>query len=280
MRIASARGRLTLLTDRGGIDVEKASKGLFPADPQAVFDRWTEFRDWANGATSGEASPIAEGSLESPVPRPKQVFGIGLNYRAHAAEANLPLPERPATFTKFPSCITGPYADVTLPSGSVDWEVELVVVIGPRAYKVAEGAAWHHVAGLTVGQDLSERVVQWSAGGQFSLGKSFPDFGPTGPHLVTPDELPNRNDLELRCSVNGEIVQQSRTSDMVFDVSRLIAELSAILPLLPGDVIFTGTPAGIGATRKPPRFLKAGDVLETTIEGIGTIRNRMKGASS
>jgi 2-keto-4-pentenoate hydratase/2-oxohepta-3-ene-1,7-dioic acid hydratase in catechol pathway len=274
MRIASARGRLTLLTDRGGVDVETASKGRFRADPQAVFDDWTEFRTWAKSAAGAEASAIAEGTLESPAPRPKQVFGIGLNYRAHAAEANLPLPERPATFTKFPSCITGPYADVTLPSASVDWEVELVVVIGPRAYKVAESAAWDHVAGLTVGQDLSERVVQWSAGGQFSLGKSFPGFGPMGPHLVTPDELPNRNDLELRCSVNGEVVQQSRTADMVFDVARIIAELSAILPLLPGDVIFTGTPAGIGATRKPPWFLKPGDVVESTIEGIGTIRNR------
>lgn len=280
MKVASARGRLTLVTDRGGVDVETASKGRFGADPQAIFDRWTDFRDWAKRAAGSEASPIAEGSLEAPVPRPKQVFGIGLNYREHAAEANLPLPERPATFTKFPSCINGPYADVELPIGKVDWEVELVVVIGPRAYRVAEGEAWDHVAGLMVGQDISERVVQFAAGSQFSLGKSFPGFGPIGPHLVTPDELPRRNDLELRCSVNGEVVQQARTSDMVFDVARLIAELSAILPLLPGDLIFTGTPAGVGATRKPPRFLKPGDVLESTIEGIGTIRNRMKGASS
>ncbi len=275
MRIANARGRLILLTARGGVDVEQASDGRFGPDPGAAFARWSEFRPWAEtaGATA-PAAPVREGDLGSPSPRPTQVFGIGLNYRDHAAESGLPLPDRAATFTKFPTCITGPYADVELPSGSVDWEVELVVVIGVRAHRVEADAAWSHVAGLTVGQDLSERVVQWAAGGQFSLGKSFPGFGPMGPCLVTPDELSNPDDLEIRCTVNGEVVQQSRTSGMVFGVPRLIGELSAVLPLLPGDVIFTGTPAGIGATRKPPRFLRPGDVVESAIEGIGTIRNR------
>jgi 2-keto-4-pentenoate hydratase/2-oxohepta-3-ene-1,7-dioic acid hydratase in catechol pathway len=274
MRIANVNGRLTIIGERGGIDVEKASNGRFKADPQAAYEEWAALRDWARSTAGAAAAPVAEGSLASPAPRPRQVFGIGLNYRDHAAEANLPLPERPATFTKFPSCITGPYDEVELPSGSVDWEVELVVVIGVRAYRVPEANGWDHVAGLAVGQDLSERVVQWGAGGQFSLGKSFPGFGPIGPHLVTPDELPKRNDLALRCTVNGEVMQQSRTSEMVFDVPRLVAELSAILPLLPGDVIFTGTPAGVGAVRKPPRFLTPGDVVESTIEGLGTIRNR------
>jgi 2-keto-4-pentenoate hydratase/2-oxohepta-3-ene-1,7-dioic acid hydratase in catechol pathway len=185
------------------------------------------------------------------------------------------VPSTPAVFTKFPTCITGPVADVVLPSSKVDWEVELVVVIGTRAYRVPESDAWDHVAGLTVGQDLSERVVQMAGAGQFSLGKSFPGFGPLGPWLVTPDEIPNRDDLEFGCAVDGETVQKSRTSDMVFSVSRLIAELSAVLPLLPGDVIFTGTPAGIGATRNPPRFLKPGEVLSSYIEGIGTVRNRL-----
>jgi 2-keto-4-pentenoate hydratase/2-oxohepta-3-ene-1,7-dioic acid hydratase in catechol pathway len=202
------------------------------------------------------------------------VFAIGMNYRDHAAEAGLPIPDRPAAFTKFPTCLAGPHADVTLPSPAVDWEVELVVVIGTRAYRVTEGNAWRHVAGLTVGQDLSERVVQWSAGGQFSLGKSFPGFGPMGPALVTPDELHDPDDLEIGCRVNGDTVQKSRTSDMVFGVARLIAELSAVLPLLPGDVIFTGTPAGIGATRSPARFLQPGDVLTSWIEGLGELRNR------
>src|SRR5262245_40265614 len=274
MRIANVRGRLTLLTDGGGVDVEAASRKRFGADPQAVFAEWSAFRTWARGAQGAAGTPVAEADLGAPAPRPAQVFGIGLNYRDHAAEAGLPLPDRPATFTKFPTCLTGPNADVALPTGMVDWEVELVVVMGERAYRVREDAAWRHVAGLTVGQDLSERVVQWGAGGQFSLGKSFPGFGPMGPHLVTPDELANPDDLEIGCSVGDEVVQQSRTSDMVFSVARLIAELSAVLPLLPGDVIFTGTPAGIGATRKPPRFLKPDEVLTSWVEGIGKLRNR------
>ena len=125
------------------------------------------------------------------------------------------------------------------------------------------------------GQDLSERVAQWAAGAQFSLGKSFPGFGPTGPWLVTADEIANPDDLELGCSIDGETVQKARTSDMVFPVPRLIAELSAVLPLLPGDIIFTGTPAGVGASRQPPRFLKPGEVLTSYVEGVGTIRNRL-----
>jgi 2,4-didehydro-3-deoxy-L-rhamnonate hydrolase len=275
MRIANVKGRLTLVTKAGGIDVEAASRGTFGADPQAVFARWSEFRRWAAEApATAPAAAIADADLDAPVPRPTQVFGIGLNYKDHAAEAGLPIPDRPATFTKFPTCLTGPYADVVLPTPVVDWEVELVVAIGTQAYRVAESDAWRHVAGLTVGQDVSERIVQWGAGGQFSLGKSFPTFGPMGPWLVTPDELANPDDLAITCRVNGEVMQSSRTSDMVFGVARLVAELSAVLPLLPGDVIFTGTPAGIGAVRKPPRFLQPGDVVTSTIEGIGEIRNR------
>jgi len=259
----------------GAIDVESASRGRFAADPQAVFAKWGEFRTWAATAKNDDSKPYAETDLQCPVPRPTQVFGIGLNYRAHAEEAGLPIPNGPPTFTKFPSCITGPFDDVTLPSGFVDWEVELVVVIGERAFHVTEKDGWKHVAAITVGQDISERVVQWGNGGQFSLGKSFPGFGPLGPCLVTPDEVKNPDDLELGCRVSGEVMQTSRTSDMIFGVPRLIAELSAILPLLPGDIIFTGTPQGVGAVRKPPRFLQPGDVIESWIEGIGTIRNRM-----
>ena len=278
MKVANLRGRLTLVTKAGGVDVESASGGRFGTDPQAVFDQWAAFRDWAEGVRAAAGGEVAEADLGPPVPRPRQVFGIGLNYRAHAAESGMPTPENPATFTKFPTCITGPAADVELPSAMVDWEVELVVVIGTLARRVAEDAAWRYVAGVMVGQDLSERVVQWSGGGQFSLGKSFPGFGPVGPWIVTPDELANPDDLELGCSVDGEQMQKARTSDMVFSVPRLIAALSAILPLLPGDLIFTGTPAGIGATRKPPRFLKPGELLTSYIEGIGTLRNRLVAA--
>ena len=184
------------------------------------------------------------------------------------------IPAVPATFTKFPASLAGPFDDIEIVGDTVDWEVELVAVIGTRADRVDEADAWSHVAGLTVGQDISDRTLQFAAGSQFSLGKSRRGYGPMGPWLVTPDEVPNPDDLALGCSVDGETVQDARTSDLIFGVPQLVAELSAVLPLLPGDVIFTGTPAGIGATRQPPRFLQPGQVLETWIEGIGTIRNR------
>ena len=209
------------------------------------------------------------------MPRPRQVFAIGINYAGHAAEAGLERPEFPPTFTKFPTCLTGPYATVELPSEFVDWEVELVLVVGRHAYEVAEGDGWSHIAGVTVGQDLSERIVQTRPPApQFSLGKSFPGFGPTGPWVVTPDELADPDDLELGCTVNGEEVQKSRTSDLIFGADALIHLLSSVTPLLPGDLIFTGTPAGVGATRTPPRFLSPGDELVSTIAGVGTIRTR------
>ena len=184
------------------------------------------------------------------------------------------MPEVPATFTKFPASLGGPFDDVEIVGDAVDWEVELVAVIGVEADRVAEADAWRHVAGLTVGQDISDRKLQFAAGMQFSLGKSRRGYGPMGPWLVTPDEVPDPDDLGLGCSVDGETVQDARTSDLIFSVPRLVAELSSVLPLLPGDVIFTGTPAGVGMARRPPRALAPGQVLESWIEGIGTIRNR------
>lgn len=275
MRLANHDGRATIVTDAGGIDVHAASDGRFGPDLPSVYADWTSFAAAAPGLLDGPVAPIEEDRLGAPSPAPAQVFGIGLNYQAHAAETGAKLPKIPATFTKFPSCLAGPFDDIELPSGSVDWEVELVVVIGVQAHRVAAGDAWAHVAGLTVGQDLSERRVQWDAGAQFSLGKSYPGFGPTGPWLVTPDELADPDDLGLGCSIDGEAVQGSRTSDMVFDVPRLVEELSAVVTLLPGDVLFTGTPEGVGAARQPARFLRPGEVLESWIEGIGTTRHRM-----
>ncbi len=280
MKIASVSGRLTLVREAGGIDVETASGGRFGPDPQAVYAHWMAFREWAEHAPSGPVTPLDNDELGPPAPAPAQVFAIGMNYRDHAAEAGLPVPDSPATFTKFPTCITAPFADVVLPSEYVDWEVELVVVIGERAHHVSSSSAWDYVAGVTVGQDLSERIVQFAGGGQFSLGKSFPGFGPTGPWLVTPDDLGNADDLELGCSVDGQQVQKSRTSQLVFGVPELIARLSAVLPLLPGDLIFTGTPAGIGATRQPAQFLRPGQRLTSYIDGVGTMANRLIAASS
>jgi 2,4-didehydro-3-deoxy-L-rhamnonate hydrolase len=273
MRLANQRGRAVLVLDDAVADVAEASGGRFGPDPMGVYDDWPAFVDFAAGVTTG-TGPLVEADLGNPVPSPRQVFAIGLNYRSHAEESGMAVPEVPATFTKFPASLSGPFDDIEVVGDAVDWEVELVAVIGTTADRVAEEDAWSHVAGLTVGQDISDRALQFAAGAQFSLGKSRRGFGPMGPWLVTPDEVADPDDLVLGCSVDGETVQDARTSDLIFSIPRLIAELSAVLPLLPGDVLFTGTPAGVGITRQPSRSLQPGQVLETWVEGIGTIRNR------
>lgn len=274
MRIANVAGRLTVVTPSGGIDVERASGGRFAADPAAVYDRWAEFSAWA-ASVEGDATPFDEADLGAPSPRPAQVFAVGLNYGAHALEAGYDIPEVPITFTKFPTCITGPHGELPIPGDSVDWEVELVAVVGTRAEQVSADDAWSHIAGLTVGQDYSERRVQTlGQSPQFSLGKSFPGFGPTGPWLVTLDEFADVDDLALDCTVNGEVMQSGRTRDMLMPVPAIISRLSAVCPLLPGDLIFTGTPDGVGSGRTPPVFLRPGDEVVSTVEGIGAIRQR------
>jgi 2-keto-4-pentenoate hydratase/2-oxohepta-3-ene-1,7-dioic acid hydratase in catechol pathway len=274
MRIANLDGRVVLKFPDGVTDVENAGDGRFSSDPQAVFARWDEFVGWARSLRAPVIEPFDPSRLKAPTLSPSQVFAIGLNYADHAAEGGLQLPPEPSVFTKFPSSITGPNDEVKLPTATVDWEAELVVVIGRRAVDVDAARAWDHVAGITVGQDLSERTRQLvGTPPQFSIGKSFPGFSPIGPELVTPDELTDRDDLEIGCSVNGEVVQRARTSDLILSVASLIERLSAILPLNPGDIIFTGTPSGVGHARSPKRYLAPGDVLETWISDIGRLRN-------
>jgi 2-keto-4-pentenoate hydratase/2-oxohepta-3-ene-1,7-dioic acid hydratase in catechol pathway len=285
VRTANVSGRLTIVPTTiatvvdgavvRGVDVERASAGRFGSDPQAIFAEWDRFSAWAQDVSLSDADVVIRPDDLGPVaPRPTQVFAIGLNYAEHAAESNLVTPSFPPTFTKFPTCLAGPNSSVRLPPGSVDWEVELVVVIGRRARLVDREGAWEHIAGVTVGQDISERDLQMiGAAPQFSLAKSFPCFGPIGPALVTIDELADPDDLAIRCWIDGQRVQSARTSMMVFDVPALIAHLSSVLTLLPGDVIFTGTPSGVGMGRKPKRFLQPGEVIESEIEGIGRLRN-------
>ncbi|AEM84182.1 fumarylacetoacetate hydrolase family protein [Streptomyces violaceusniger] len=276
MRFATISGRLHQVVSPGRVvDLNSASGGRLPADPQEAYLRWDEVLEFA---ATGSAQPteVDEQDFGNPVPTPRQVFAIGLNYSDHAAESNFAVPDHPPVFTKFVTSLTGPFGEIAVPPGHVDWEVELVVVIGRHAHRVAAQDAWSHVAGLTVGQDISERILQSSGPApQFSLGKSHPGFGPLGPVLVTPDELPDRDDLELGCLVNGEQMQKGRTRDMVFPVSELIARLSAVTPLLPGDVIFTGTPSGVGLGRTPQCWLQAGDELVTYVRGIGEMRHRL-----
>ena len=272
MKLANVNDRAALVLDRSIADVAEASAGRFGPDPMDVYDNWAAFAEFAAGVTAG-TGPLIEADLRNPVPAPRQVFAIGLNYQSHAEESGMTIPAVPATFTKFPASLGGPFADIEIAGGRIDWEVELVAVIGRRTDRVDEAEAWSHIAGLTVGQDISDRELQFAAGAQFSLGKSRRGYGPMGPWLVTIDEVPDPDDLGLGCSVDGEKVQDARTNDLVFSVPQLMAELSAVLPLLPGDVVFTGTPAGVGFARQPPRFLQPGEMLESWVEGIGTIRN-------
>jgi 2,4-diketo-3-deoxy-L-fuconate hydrolase len=284
MRIANLSGRLVLISaDEAAIDVERASGGRFGPDPQAVYDEWDAFMRWARGADLSGATTFAVEDLGPPVPRPRQVFAVGLNYREHAAESGFDVPAAPTViFTKWISCLTGPVTEVVLPHGGhTDWEVELVAVIGRLARDVSEADAWEHVAGLTVGQDLSERTGQMAGPSpQFSLAKSLPGFGPTGPWLVSPDDFDDKDDLELACSINGEQMQKGRTRDLIFSVPAMVSALSRQLPLLPGDLLFTGTPAGVGVGRDPQRWLAPGDELVSQISGIGVLRQRFVAAST
>lgn len=275
MKIANVNGRAALVFGEEIADLATVSDGRFGPDPMPLWAEWDEFVAFASGVVT-TTGPLDHAALANPVPRPRQVFAIGLNYASHAAETGREVPTVPPTFTKYPASLAGPYDDIRLPGNRVDWEVELVAVIGRDADRVSEADGWSHVAGLTVGQDISDRYLQQAAGAQFSLGKSHRGFGPMGPWVVTLDELDDPDDLALTCILDGEVVQDGRSSDLVFSVPRLVAELSAVVPLLAGDVIFTGTPAGVGVARDPQRFLQAGQVLESRIEGIGTIRNHIR----
>jgi 2,4-diketo-3-deoxy-L-fuconate hydrolase len=204
-------------------------------------------------------------------------IGSGLSYADHAIEAGYEIPEEPLLFNKAPSCVTGPNDDVCIPRGGskVDWEVELAVVIGTHATYLEERDVEGVIAGYCVCNDISERNFQMTRGGQFMKGKGCPTFGPLGPWLVTPDEIADVQDLRLWLTVNGEPMQDGSTKDMLFGVHEIVAHVSEFLALEPGDVITTGTPAGVGMAKKPPRYLKAGDVVELSVEGLGVQRQRI-----
>ena len=275
MRMAAINHRAVGLAGDGAWDIAEASGGAFGPDPMQVLGNWDAFRTWAaeNAPSGGDA--YSDDDLTCPVPRPPQVFGIGLNYADHAGEAAMEIPDDPLVFTKFPSCVAAPNCEVPLVPGNCDWEVELVVVIGRAGRDIAAGDIADHIAGFTVGQDVSERIGQFAGGfPQFNLGKSHRNFAPIGPAVVTLDELENPWDLGLTCDRNGVRVQDSRTTYFINDIPRLITYLSSICELLPGDIIFTGTPSGVGMGMDPPQFLEPGDVIVSAVEGLGRITNR------
>ena len=271
--LANQDRRAILVHDGGIFDLERHSDGSFSSDPMEALARHAELHAVTASLPASPDGPLVAEDLGPCVSRPSKIFGIGLNYRAHAEESGMEIGDHPPTFAKFPNCITGPANDVIVFGPTTDWEAELVVVMGSHARDIAAADAWDHIAGLTCGQDISERVTQFHAKPpHFDLGKSFDTFGPIGPSVVSLDQFSNPADLKITCDINGTRKQDSRTSDLIFDIPTLVEYLSGICTLEPGDLIFTGTPSGVGAATG--EFLKPGDVITTEIQGIGTMTNR------
>lgn len=271
----AGRERPGLLSATAGrVDVsafgEDYGEAFFGSNGMARLARW-----YAEHAAECP-SVGADERVAAPILRPSKIVCVGMNYRAHAAEMGGAAPAEPLLFTKSSTALAGPYDDLPLPRGSkkTDWEVELALVIGKRARYVEQARWQEYVAGFTLMNDYSEREHQKERGGQFVKGKSADGFAPLGPLLVTTDELPYAN-LGLKLRVNGVVMQDGNTSDMLFEIGMLVSHISEFMTLLPGDVISTGTPSGVGMGRTPPLYLKAGDVVEYEAEGLGAARQRI-----
>ena len=275
MRFGAYEGRSCLIEGGWYLDVESASAGMFSGEPMDVYSHWPSFQEWAADKDPFEGRPYQETDLTCPVPAPSQIFAIGLNYSDHAKESAMEVPDQPMVFTKYPSSLTGPTGDIHLVPGSCDWEVELVVVIGKKIRDVDESEAIESIAGLTIGQDISERELQLQGmNPQFNLGKSHKGFAPLGPCVVTLDEFEDPWDLEISCTRNDIVVQQARTSQLLNGIPALVSYLSTICELRSGDLIFTGTPSGVGLGHTPPQYLEPGDLLVSTVDGIGSLVNQ------
>ena len=266
----------------GLLDSNGKLRSLWPAITDLTPDVLSPTGLKIIAALDTEKLPLVEGKprLGVPVAGIRQFFAIGLNYKDHVEESGLPTPTEPMLFNKALTSLAGPDDDVRLPRGSVasDWEVELAVFIGTEASNVDEARALDYVAGYAVANDLSERDWQSNRGGQFVKGKSAPTFGPIGPYLVTADEIADPQQIDLRLDVNGITRQRGTTAKMIFGVREIVAHVSQVLTLLPGDVIVTGTPAGVGLGMKPPLFLRAGDVIDISSPQLGTQRQRVLAA--
>ncbi|KAG5281319.1 hypothetical protein AALO_G00069900 [Alosa alosa] len=262
---------------QGVIDL-KAFDPSMPTTMREFLEMGEKGMECAQRALSSGQCVVARSELKllSPVTAPEKVVCVGMNYRDHCLEQNAPIPAEPIVFSKFPSAITGPHDDILLPEESqeVDWEVELAFVVGRKGKHIKEEDALSHVAGFTVANDVSARDWQMRRNGkQWLLGKTFDSFCPLGPALVTTGSVKDVHKLGIRCLVNGAVVQDSNTDQMIFRTEKLVAWVSQFVTLVPGDVFLTGTPPGVGVFRKPPVFLKKGDVVECQIDEIGAIRN-------
>jgi 2-keto-4-pentenoate hydratase/2-oxohepta-3-ene-1,7-dioic acid hydratase in catechol pathway len=270
--------RAALLHEGQYIDLH-ATDARLPASVRALLAGGAEtLRAAADVVGKSDAVRIpAEGAtFLAPVPDPEKILCVGLNYRDHAAESGAAIPREPVLFSKFNSALVGHGAEIVLPpvSDQVDYEAELVLVVGREGRFIPEAGAMDYLAGYTVGHDVSARDWQLHKDGkQWLAGKTFDTFAPTGPHLVTRDEVPDPMRLRIAFRLNGETMQDSNTEQMIFSPAALLAYISQVVTLRPGDLIFTGTPPGVGFARKPPVFLKAGDVAEVEIERLGVLRN-------
>jgi 2-keto-4-pentenoate hydratase/2-oxohepta-3-ene-1,7-dioic acid hydratase in catechol pathway len=283
MRFANLHGRGTLVvphddgTDRA-VDIERVTNGAFSHDPAVYADlaHHDALREVAGSVLAADWPVLDVAQLGAPVPRPPKGLGVGLNYRTHALESGRELPTEPHLFGKTNNCVCGPFDDVIAPAGrhEIDFEAEVVIVFGRTCKAATEATAWSYLAGVMCGQDISDRGEQFRLPiKQFTIAKSYDTFGPTGPFMVTADDLEDRDALDLTGSVSGEVMQHANTSDLIFSIPALVVWLSRFMTFGPGDLVWTGTPGGVGEARTPQRYLLDGDVIETTVSGIGTMRN-------
>ena len=275
-KLANIEGRAALVDGGNFYDLETISNGKFNNDTSSALTNLVGLSELSEDLSKSEPTGLLHDvKIDAPISAPKNCYAVGLNYRNHAEEAGMDIPSVPMVFTKHTTCLVGPNSTIEMRSDHVDYEAELVVVIGHPGKDILKDNAWNHVAGLCVGQDISDRTVQFSSKPpQFNLGKSFDTFGPIGPYLVSPDSLQNKESLQIECKVNQEVRQKDNTNDLIFDIPSIISYLSEIVTLNTGDVIFTGTPGGVGVMEG--KFLKDGDVLRTSIEGLGTLKNDCK----
>ncbi|MEU4222808.1 fumarylacetoacetate hydrolase family protein [Nonomuraea sp. NPDC026600] len=281
MKLANLAGRPVIVHGGRALDIATASKGAIDARVEvlSVLSLHAELRNLADRAADADWREFDPRELGR-VSRPYKAIGVALNYRGHAEESNLPIPDEPSVFAKFASSVIGPFDSIVVPADcdKVDYEAEVVVVMGATGKDIPESDAWSYVAGVTAGQDISDRREQWRKPiNQFTLPKSYDTFSPIGPYLVTLDEFADPDDIEVAGHVDDLEVQRGRTSELIFSVPELIAWLSRRVTFEPGDLIFTGTPAGCGVRRTPRLYLNDGMVVRTEVAGVGEMINSVVG---
>ena len=296
MRLVSYRSkgstRLGLLHDGLVVDLEKAARRYklppLPSDmlsflygggrnlaiAKRAASKFKQGIKASGRAAAGLSVPLSRVKLATPVPNPQKVICIGQNYKDHCLEQGIDPPKLPVIFAKYPTSLVGPADPIVLPriSNKIDYEVELAFIIGKRGKNIPISKAYEHVAGYMVLDDVTARDIQFGDG-QWVRGKSFDTFAPCGPYLVTKDEVANPHNLKIELKLNGKVMQSSNTLNLIFKVPYLVSFISKVFTLMPGDIVTTGTPPGVGVFRKPPVFLKAGDVVEASVEGLGQLKN-------